>query len=261
VGRAPSPIRAEQSFRPSCGETAKPDVRAISHALTRSYLTNSISLSRQLNLTPTLPVTDTRGIHGLTCNMSGSSSPAAIYLDGPNQSLKDVVIQGSGSSQDGILIGSRADAESDIVFNISGSSLRSVVHISGQQSISGVTPPSNCPHINSTIQPNNVCDLTLLGISGSAVSDTIKDDLTNPGSSTIITDSSVGMYIVGEQVSAAGSFLGYSRFTTSRNVPTWLVGSGNPSSLSCAPEGSLYSETSGSYTLLACKNGTWQHIN
>src|SRR5580692_3467529 len=34
----------------------------------------------------------TRGIHGLTCNLSGSSAGAAILLDGPNNTLEDISI-------------------------------------------------------------------------------------------------------------------------------------------------------------------------
>jgi hypothetical protein len=132
-----------------------------------------------------------------------------------------------------------------------------VVHISSNAS---TTTPSNCPQLNSGQPKNDVCDLTLLGISGSEVTSTIRDDLTNPTTPNIVTDPTVGMYVVGEQVSSAGTFLGYSRFTTSRSVPTWLVGSNDPSGDSCTT-GSLYSKTSGAYALWGCKGGTWIDIN
>jgi hypothetical protein len=67
----------------------------------------------------------TRGVHGVTCstNTSGLSS-AAIYVDGINNSLEDVYIQGGSPSQDGILIGSQAPAANNLLFNVSGSGLR-----------------------------------------------------------------------------------------------------------------------------------------
>jgi hypothetical protein len=50
-------------------------------------------------------LSDTRGIHGLTCTLSSTSSGPAIYLDGANNSLEDISISGT-STQDGIVIGS-----------------------------------------------------------------------------------------------------------------------------------------------------------
>jgi hypothetical protein len=195
----------------------------------------------------------TRGIHGLTCVMSGSSG-AAILLDAPNNTLEDIYISGSSTSQDGILVGANAPASSNVLFNISGNDLGSVVHISSAQNTN-----SSCPVISGT--PNNVCDVTVLGVTASSATNSIKDELTSP--TTQLPDAHVGMYIVGELVQGSGSSVIYSRFTTSLSVPTWLVGSSSPSG-NCAI-GSLYSETSGTDTLWGCKGssgvGVWHDFN
>jgi hypothetical protein len=177
---------------------------------------------------------DTRGIHGLTCVMSGSETTPAVYVDSANNTLEDVYISGN-SNQDGILIGANSIARNTVLFNVYGSGLANVVYISSAQ--------------NST-------DMTIMGVTTTS-GNSIYDELT----STQLSDSNVGMYIVGEAVGG-----GMSRFTTSFNVPTWLVGSSSPSG-NCAT-GSFYSETSGSDTLWGCKGptgggsvGTWQDIN
>jgi hypothetical protein len=196
----------------------------------------------------------TRGIHGLTCAMSGSEN--AIYLDAPNNSLEDVYISG-GSTQDGILIGSQANAYNNVIFNVRGSGLRNVIHICGTTTC-GATP-------------YNVTDLTILGVGVVAGSgDSIEDDLTN----MTLPSPYVGMYILGEQVEGGSSSIGYSRFTTSPNgnptvrAATWLVGSKPPTTGACAA-GSLYSCTDGSncnttgelYTLWGCQgSGGWKGI-
>jgi hypothetical protein len=191
----------------------------------------------------------TRGIHGLTCKMSGSEITPAIYLDSPNNSLEDVYITGH-SSQDGILIGSQAAAYNNVLFNVRGSGLGNVIEISNAN-------------------PANVTDLTILGVTcmggGSTCSSggSVKDIVRN----TTLTDSNVGLYIVGEQLSGG---IGYSRFTTSHALSegavTWLVGSNPPRALTdpCAA-GSLYSCTNHSNcsttTLWGCLGVTgWKGI-
>jgi len=74
---------------------------------------------------------------------------------------------------------------------------------------------------------------------------TINDSLT----STLLTDTSIAIYILGESSSG-----GYTRFTTSQNAPSWWVGTGKPASCST---GSLYSDaTTGD--LSVCKpNNQW----
>lgn len=191
------------------------------------------------------PLNQTRGIHGLTCNMSNNSG-AAVYIDAPNNSLEDVAIQG-GSSQDGIRIGSQGAAYNNVLFNVSGSGLNNVVHI-----VKGA---------------NTVSDVTMMGVSQSGGTNSILDELT----ASTLTDANVGMYILGEQVQAAGTNVGYSRFTTSPNAGsndsgavTWLVGSSPPSGGTCAA-GSLYSCTNGSNcmldTLYGCEGSSgWKGI-
>jgi hypothetical protein len=187
---------------------------------------------------------DTRGIHGLTCNMTGSSS-AAVYVDGSNNSIEDVYIQGSVT--DGILVGSVNSAQGNLLANVNG----------------GGTSLTNLIHISS--QAGNVSDLTILGATCAGCTNTIYDELTPPTLLTSASNANVGMYVIGEPVYSNGSASYYSFFTSSPSVPTWLVGSATPSG-SCAT-GQLYSTTSSAtYTLWACAasttqgSGTWVHI-
>jgi hypothetical protein len=175
---------------------------------------------------------DTRGVHGLDCITTANP---VIYLDATNESIEDVTIQATASSasQDGVLIGSVAAAQSNVLFNItgSGSGLKNLIHISSAAT-SGVP---------------NAADLTIMGVTNSASSATsIKDDLT----SSTLSDTNVGVYALGETLGSTSG--GFSRFTTSPNVPTWLVGASTPSTPCSA--GSLYSCTGSSCTktLWAC---------
>jgi len=198
---------------------------------------------------PTVGTNSVRGFHGLTC--STSIIPAAIYLDGSNTTMEDITIIGSSSSQDGILIGSNtnAAARADALRNIrSGGSLGNLIHISGNTQ---GQPP----------QPD-VSDVTILNASQgpqSSTNVTIRDELTN----TTLTDASIGMYVLGEPVTV-GSSSGYSRFTTSPNSPTWLVGTASLGTTSSCPAngtGSLYTCTNSSNcsstTLWACASQKW----
>ncbi len=170
---------------------------------------------------------DTRGIHGLTCTTSALST-AAVFVDGNNNSIEDVYIQG-GSSQDGILIGSNANAQGNLLFNVTGFGLKNVIHLS----------PAN--------NKLNVSDITILGVTRSGGgTNTILDDLIGIS----ITDANLGMYVLGEPVQGSGSTIGYSRFTTSAsaNAATWIVGPNSPGG-NCAV-GDLFSQTSGTGTTL-----------
>lgn len=179
-----------------------------------------------------------------------SNSGAALYIDAPNNSLEDVAIQG-GSSQDGVSIGSHGAAYNNVLFNVSGVGLHNVVHI-----VKGA---------------NTVSDITMMGISQSSGTNSIQDDLSGTATGTTLTDSSVGIYILGEPVQGGGGNVGYSRFTTSPNANandvgavTWLVGSSPPSGGTCAA-GSLYSCTNGSNcmldTLYGCEGSSgWKGI-
>jgi hypothetical protein len=208
------------------------------------------------------PLANTRGIHGLSCTLSSSSSGAAIYVDAPNNSLEDISITGNGTtSQDGILIGSMAFAVGNVLFNIQGSGLTtSVVHISNQVT----TGAPYCPPTGGS-SSYNVCDLTILGVTSAGGTPSIKDELTN----TTLTDPHVGVYILGEPVQAGSTStnVGYSLFTTSTSagVPTWLVGPGKPASSSSCSIGELYSRTGslGMTTLFACRGGGggWNDID
>jgi hypothetical protein len=209
-----------------------------------SIIAGAKSVTNQVNTAP-LPL-NTRGVHGLTCNMTGSSActpggsqSAAICLDAPNNSLEDVSISTTSSSPlDGILIGDISDAQANVLSNISGSGLKNLIHISSNTTPSGA-PPSLCMPLNIT-NPPNACDETVIGASkASNVTNIVQDDLTG----TTLTDSSLSMYMLGEMLPGG---VGYSRFTTSPNLPSWSFGpNAIPVNQPCNIVGSLYSQTSG----------------
>lgn len=177
----------------------------------------------------------TFGIHGLTC-IAGSAANAAVYLDAPNTSIEDARIAGF---YDGILVGSQASTQSDVLFNIfSDSSLPlssttvNVVHISNAHTVTHFSIMG----VNNPVSGNN----------------SIKDELT----STTLSDSYVAMYVVGKATNG-----GYSRFTTSPHAATWAVSASAPlSGSTCAP-GSLYSNTSANpAALYVCSVSTSQWL-
>ena len=176
----------------------------------------------------------TRGIHGLTCKSESSTIPTlAVQVDSSNNSIKDVRIQGFG---DGVVVGSTANALSNVLFNITGGT--SVNHV---------------VHLDAT---HTVKDVSIMGVSngGNSSSDTILDDVTV----TTLSDAYVAMYVLGESTSIGGSNLAYSRFTTSTNAnaETWAAGSGTPSG--ACTKGSLFSDTAGTGDLYVCtSSGYW----
>jgi hypothetical protein len=196
-----------------------------------------------------------RGVHGLSCtcaqNGTACSNPkAGIYLGGSNTSIEDVYVNGF---QDGIYVGlsgpgTTAPAPTNVLFNINGGSVTNLIHISNGLSTTSTCPPQN----GNPISVNNVCDLTILGAT-SSTGNTILDDQ-NSTTLSNATDPTVGMYIIGEQVSGGSNntSIGNSRFTTSPSVPTWVVGSTSPSGACSA--GDLYSITTGTSgdTLWGC---------
>jgi hypothetical protein len=218
----------------------------------------------------------TRGIHGLTCSTSNSStSTAAIYVDGANNSLEDITLVGGGGNTNGILIGGSAPgltngapAANNILFNISGTNFTNLIAISNQTPSSG---PYYCPaKTQGGTARYNACDIIIMGLAnGSAGGSnvTISDQV----GSVSLLDANLGMYILGEpvQMGSSGSnsnntFLGNSLFTTSPNWPTWVVGSSQTTGRGCSGVGSLFSATSGSGgTLWECEGGaspTWQFV-
>ncbi len=173
-------------------------------------------------------VGDTRGVHGLTCTGDGTPS-AGILLDSNNNSIEDVHFEGF---VDGIRVGSNHNANSNILFNITGGS--------------GTGGMTNVIHVYNT---NTVNDLSIMQVAqGAAGIDTIKDDIT----STTLADATVGIYALGQSLGG-----GVTRFTTSPNSVTWGTGSGAPTG-SCK-SGSIFSNTSGTNTttLYICVSGGW----
>jgi hypothetical protein len=174
----------------------------------------------------------TRGVRGIRC-LSNGVPKSAIQLDSSNNSIEDVYIQGF---IDGILVGENVNAQSDILANITGSSvtggsLTNVVHIASNG--------------------HTVSDLSLMAISGSGTfSHSIQDDLTGAN----ITDASVALYALGES-QTFGTITAYPRFTTSASVPSWGAGPSAPSG-SCTNTGSMFSVAGSSANNLYVCNGT-----
>jgi hypothetical protein len=173
-------------------------------------------------------VGDTRGVHGLTCTADGTPS-AGILLDSNNNSLEDIHFEGF---VDGIRVGSNHNANSNILFNITGGN--------------GSGGMTNVIHVYNT---NTVNDLTIMAVGQGATGiNTVKDDIT----STTLADATVGIYALGQALGG-----GVTRFTTSPNSVTWGAGSGTPTG-SCK-SGSIFSNTGGtsSTTLYICVSGGW----
>ncbi|MGA8490544.1 MAG: hypothetical protein WB711_09000 [Terriglobales bacterium] len=166
----------------------------------------------------------TRGIRGLSCtNRGASEAGAAVFLDSSNNFIRDVTISGF---HDGISVGTNASAKSNVLVNINGET-KNCNPVCG--------PPINTVHIEgyTTNGKANVSDISIVGATNDGTGTvTIADDLT----STNLSDSSVGIYALGEPANN-----GYARFTTSSNVASWATGATVPVG-SCA-QGSLYSCT------------------
>ena len=205
---------------------------------------------------------DTRGIHGLTCTTSPTST-AAISLEASNNSLEDISLYGTNTSGTtyGISIGDSNKAQNNVLFNIRGSGFTNLIYLSGMTGVQGGTQGvSNCPgQVNNSSDNNalvnNVCDITIMGVTKLSGTNTIFDQV----DSVTLTDPNLGMYILGEPVQSGPSgststYIGNSHFTTSPKWPTWVVGSSQQQGNACPSVGSLYSVTSGSApTLLECE--------
>jgi hypothetical protein len=178
----------------------------------------------------------TRGIHGLNCTSPTNDSNAAVLLDSSNNSIEDVTI---GGFYNGIVVGSMGPARSNVLVNISDNT----------KACSSNCPPTpvNMVHIEPYITSGtpNVSDLSIIGASNDGAGTvTILDDLT----STNLNDTYVSIYALGQSKNN-----GYSRFTTSPNAATWVVGTTSPSNASACPNGSLYSCTGSTAN---CMNGS-----
>jgi len=198
-----------------------------------------------------------RGIHGISCTATGNNG-AAILLDAAATTLEDVNVSGFGY---GIVLGSQKNtvtgkgdtrALGDTLLNISGTVTNDLIRICNPSVTS-----NPCPGGSTGLSP--VWDVTVLAAtSGSGTKNTIQDDM---ASSTLpnSTDAHVAMYMLGEYKNG-----GFSRFTSSKSYPTWLVGSGNiPTNTGCAANltGSLYSSTASSGSALwVCVAGSWQVV-
>jgi hypothetical protein len=209
---------------------------------TGGYAGTSETVCAQIN-----GLSGTHGLHGLSCTSETNDAPAAVLLDSSNNSISDVGIVGF---YDGVLVGANASAQSNVLRNIIGDTTHP----------SGLTPV-NTVHISNN---HTVTDLSIMGFSNSGVSGTytLEDDVTGPH----LSDAIVGVYALGEKDSVTG---GYSRYTTSPNLPTWAVGTNSPPSGSCI-RGSLYSCIGGNssckigsgttYALWDCLSSGWTGV-
>jgi hypothetical protein len=84
--------------------------------------------------------------------------------------------------------------------------------------IAGNTNVGNVVHLEA-----GAGNVTILGVNLNGASHSIADDVTN----TTLLDTTVAMYVLGAPVTAGGTTIGYTRFTTSPSVPTWIY-VGNP---------------------------------
>jgi hypothetical protein len=193
--------------------------------------------------------TGTHGIHGMTCisNSTTVSGTTAVFLDATGNTIEDVRIVGF---ETGILVGSKAQAKSNVLRNIIGDT-------NGSSSV-----PVYVVQI-STTKP--VTDLALMAISNTVKSPTdvftILDNLTGTKIQATSTSTSVGLYVLGEGTTSNGTtIIGYSRFTTAtavaststNQVATWVAGANAPSG-SCSVSGSLFSVTGSGGHLYLCE--------
>src|ERR1700722_4651717 len=195
----------------------------------------STSVCAQISGAPT----STRGIRGLRCLGNGQQPTNAVFLDAPNNSIEDVEIAGTTN---GITVGQNFAVQSAALRNISGGS--------------GVT---NLIQISNA---HTVSDLAIMDVSKNGATNAIEDEETLPASNQLITDPSVGIYVIGEQMGTAAA---YSRFTTSpsANVVTWSTGNTALTvGSTCPSTGSMYSNTQGATgsTWFACAGGKWADI-
>jgi hypothetical protein len=183
--------------------------------------------------------TATRGIRGLRCLGNGELPANAVFLDAPNNAIEDVEIT---DTTNGITVGQNAAVQSAALKNISGGS-----------------------NVTNLIQISNahaVTDLAIMGVYKNGATNAIEDEETLPSSNQLITDTTVGIYAIGEQMGTAAA---YSRFTTSpsANVVTWSTGSTALTVGSACPStGSMYSNTQGATgsTWYVCTGGKWADI-
>lgn len=201
----------------------------------------------------------TRGIHGLNCSTSGTAT--AIDVEGSNNSLEDISLTGNAGA-DGILVGYSATAHNNVLFNIRGGGFSNLIHISNKSASGQNQCPGQYVTYNNTTTAYNACDITIMGVTNGS-GNTIYDQV----GGVTLTDSNLGMYILGEPVQYGktnnnDTFLGNSHFTTSPNWPTWVVGASQPGS-SCQYVGSLFSVTGTSATpptLLECESSGWATV-
>jgi hypothetical protein len=210
----------------------------------------------------------TKGIHGLTCLAVSGTPAAAVLLDGSNNTLEDISLDGF---VDGLEIGENAVAQSNVVRNIqdpgSASTMTNLVHICGPHGAS--TGDGSCANTG-----NIVTDLVILGATAPPFNcpvegvcfdaqATIKDDVSGNFLSTLAGDNVVSMYVLGKSPSPPNG--GYSVLSTSPNVPTWVLWSqtGTPTG-NCTPGGLLSNINGNAPVLYVCKpggGGTWTSID
>jgi hypothetical protein len=226
--------------------------------------------------------TQTRGVHGITCiggQASGSSYPGGIYLDGNNNTLDDIYIEGF---YDGVVLGDSGSnaVAGNVLSNVRGSAsgagaLQNVVHICNPAS-----PVLPCTSTAGAVTDLSILQAASLGYNnGNAPATTIRDDLTGAMINSSSYPAFAGMYVLGG-TETVNTSTAYSRFATSpgpsscgggscNGVPTWGVGNtAVTDGAACTSAGALYSNTAGTSgsTIYVCVQKTqygplgWYHI-
>ena len=178
--------------------------------------------------------TSTRGVHGLTCKGASVTGSTGVKIDAPNNTIEDAQISGFS---DAIAIGRSLAAPSNVLFNIKGGSgVTNLVHIAGSSST----------------------NVTIMNGFPNGATNAIQDDVTGATLGATLNPT-IAIYALGAPIST-----GFSRFTTSPTVPSWVVGTSTPptSGITC-PQGSLYSNTAGtaSHTWYVCESNQWIDID
>ena len=215
----------------------------------------------------------TRGVHGLTCTAgcTGSSQAlAAVTLDSSGNTIEDVHIEGFA---DGVLVGSRAAAQGNVLLSVNGSdgaySMTNVIHICGSHVPAGLSGCTNPFFLVSDLSIAGATSEHVSNKNGFSIAHTIQDDVTSTLLPHNVTPkTSMAQYALGEGTLIGG---GYSRFATSplssnvpTPVPTWAaaaLGAGMSPSTPCAA-GAMFSNTTGGpgFTFWVCTGTSWKKI-
>jgi hypothetical protein len=197
------------------------------------------------------------GIHGMTCTggtLSGTppSPYAGMFLESSSNTIEDIHFEGY---QDGILLA----GVGNLLLNVEAATTTKVGQGKYTAYICNSSSASPCPSSGVA-----AIDTVVLGLSAGGTSpqpSTLQDDITG-ATLTYASDPFVALYALGGPVPST-STTNFSRFNTSPRYPTWGAGSSTPTtSTTCSSPGTIYSNTSTTYTgsantIWVCVGTTW----